>query len=31
MEKKGTKIHWIDSNIPNDKKIEEIIQLLNTK
>ncbi len=29
MERKGTKIHWIDSNIPNHKKMEEIIQLLN--
>lgn len=28
MEKKGTKIYWLDSNLPNPKKIEEIIQLL---
>lgn len=29
MERKGTKIHWIDCNTPNKDKIEEIIQLLN--
>ena len=30
MEKKGTKIHWIDCTIPNSEKIETIIQLLKT-
>jgi len=28
MERKGTIIHWIDSNLPMDKKVEEIQQLL---
>ncbi|MBN2864329.1 MAG: tRNA (adenosine(37)-N6)-dimethylallyltransferase MiaA [Bacteroidales bacterium] len=28
MERKGTLIHWIDSNLPMDKKVEAIQQLL---
>jgi tRNA dimethylallyltransferase len=28
MERKGTTIHWIDSNIPNDEKTDIILQLL---
>jgi len=28
MEKRGTKIHWINGHLPMDEKMEEIVQLL---
>jgi tRNA dimethylallyltransferase len=28
MEKRGTKIHWIDGHLPMDKKVDEIIKLI---
>ncbi len=28
MEKRGTKIHWIDGHLPMEEKVEEIIELL---
>jgi tRNA dimethylallyltransferase len=31
MEKKGTKIHWIDSELPIDLKIEKIMNLISDK
>jgi len=29
MEKRGTKIHWVNGHLPMEEKVEEIIQLLN--
>jgi len=28
MEKRGTKIHWVNGHLPMDEKVEEILQLL---
>jgi tRNA dimethylallyltransferase len=28
MEKRGTKIHWIDGNLPMEEKIEKILELI---
>ena len=28
MEKRGTKIHWIDGHLPMEEKVEEIVRLL---
>lgn len=28
MEKRGTKIHWVNGHLPMEKKVEEILQLL---
>ena len=28
MEKRGTKIHWIDGNLPQEEKVEKIQQLI---
>jgi tRNA dimethylallyltransferase len=27
MEKRGTRIHWINGHLPMDEKVEEIVQL----
>jgi len=27
MEKRGTKIHWIDGHLPMEEKVEAILQL----
>jgi tRNA dimethylallyltransferase len=31
MEKKGTKIHWIDGELPMKEKVNRVIELLNSK
>lgn len=31
MEKRGTKIHWINGHLPMDEKVNEIIELLNKR
>ena len=28
MEKRGTKIHWIDGNLPMEEKVEKVMDLL---
>jgi tRNA dimethylallyltransferase len=31
MEKKGTKIHWIDGELPMEEKVNRVLELLNSK
>lgn len=28
MEKRGTKIHWVDGHLPMEEKVDKIVELL---